>query len=296
MEEDRNAESKKNIRYWLCHKSHKVPDCQTLKNISATERRETVKLKGLCFNCLSNTHQISNCKSKVKCKIKECGKKHNTILHNVSYKPPSTNADSTADNKNKQQQERQQNQQDQRVINSHSRTTSKHLFLQVLPVTLKHSNKTVTVDALLNSGSDTTIISENVAQYLGLQGEERQVEIKSALSKTVHFNTKIVSYEIVTNNGSSNANINAYTASHLEVPTVKYDANEIKNQHLRGITFCDINDDNGGLLKGTNYANLLIHRDFQVGDPGGPIAVKTVLGWMLVGGSKLIAKNSISCN
>ena len=69
-------------------KIHKVSDCQTLKNISATERRETVKRKGLCFNCLSNTHQISNCKSKVTCKIKGCGKKHNTILTMLAINHP----------------------------------------------------------------------------------------------------------------------------------------------------------------------------------------------------------------
>ena len=170
--------------------------------------------------------------------------------------------------------------------------------MQILPVTLKHSNKTVTVDALLDNGSDSTIISENVAQYLGLQGEERQVEIKSALSKTVHFNTKMVSFEIVTDNGNSNMKINANTASHLDVPTVKYDGNEIKNQyqHLRDIPFCDINDDNVGLLTGTNDADSLIQREFRVGDQGDPIAVKTALGWVLVGGSKPIIKNSISCN
>ena len=69
--EDRNAESKKNVRCWLCHESHKVSDSQTLKNMSIQERRETVKRKGLCFNCLYcllNTHQISNCKSKVSSK------------------------------------------------------------------------------------------------------------------------------------------------------------------------------------------------------------------------------------
>ena len=168
MEEDRNAESKKKIRCWLYHKSHKVSDCQTLKTYQYQK-----DAKGLCFNCLSNTDQISNCKSKVTCKIKGCRKRHNTILHSVTYKPPSNNADSTSDNKDKQEQERQQNQQDQQVINSHSRTTSKHLFLEILPLNLKHSNKIVTVDTLLDSGSDTTIISENVAQYLGLQGEER---------------------------------------------------------------------------------------------------------------------------
>ena len=152
--------------------------------------------------------------------------------------------------------------------------------MQILPVTLKHSNKTVTVDALLDNGSDSTIISENVAQYLGLQGEERQVEMKSALSKRVHFNTKMVLFEMIPDNGSSNVNINAYTASHLDVHTVKYNVNKIKNQyqHLRDIPFCDINDDNVGLLIGANYADLLIHRDFRVGDPGDPTAVKTVLG------------------
>ena len=189
MEEDRNAESKKNIRCWLCHESHKVSDCQTLKNISVPERRETVKGKGLCFNCLSNTHQISNCKSKVTCKIKGCGKRHNTILHNVSYKSPDNNADST----------------------------------------------------------------------------------KTSNNKNVNKISKI-------------------TTSHLDVPTVNCDANKIKNQyqHLRYIPFCDINDDDVGLSIGTNYADLLVHRDFRFGDPGDPIAVKTVLGWMLVGGIKLI--------
>ena len=52
----------------------------------------------------------------------------------------------------------------------------------------------------------------------------------------------------------------------MHIHTVKYDANEIKNQyqHLRDIPFCDINDDNVGLLIGANYADLLIHRDFRV--------------------------------
>ena len=114
----------------------------------------------------------------------------------------------------------------------------------------------------------------------------------------MYFTTKLVSFEIVTDYGNTNININAYTAFHLDVTTVKHDANEIKNQyqHLKDILFCDINDGNIGLLIGINYSDLLIHRDFRVGDPGDPIAVKTVLGWMLVGGSKLITKNSISCN
>lgn len=104
----------------------------------------------------------------------------------------------------------QQYQQDQQIISSHSSYFSKRLFLQKLPVTLKHSNKTVRVDALLNSESDTTIISVNFSWYLCLQFEEEQVEIKSALSETVNLNEKTVSSEIIIDNGKSNLNINVY--------------------------------------------------------------------------------------
>ena len=103
-----------------------------------------------------------------------------------------------------------------------------------------------------------------MAQYIGLQGEEKQVETKRVLSKAANFNTKIVSFEIVIENRNNNVNINAYTASHIDVPTVKYHANKIKNQyqHYRNILFRDINGDNVELLIGTNYADLLIHRNF----------------------------------
>ena len=79
---------------------------------------------------------------------------------------------------------------------------------------------------------------------------------------------------------------------------LKYDDNEIKNQyqHLRDIFFCNINDDNVGLLIDTNYADLVINRDFGVRDPGDSVPVKSVLRWMLVGGSKSITSNTISCN
>ena len=72
-------------------------------------------------------------------------KRRNTILHIASYKPPSNNADSTSNNQNRQQQE---NQRDQQVIKTHSSIISKHLFLQILTVILKHSKTTTTGNTL----------------------------------------------------------------------------------------------------------------------------------------------------
>ena len=71
----------------------------------------------------------------------------------------------------------------------------------------------------------------------------------------------MVSFEIVIDSGNSNININTYTASHLDIPTVNYNTNKIKNQyqHLKDIPFCNIKGDNIRLLIDTNYADLLIH-------------------------------------
>ena len=49
------------------------------------------------------------------------------------------------------------------------------------------------------------------------------------------------------------------------------------------------------LLIGTDHANVLLHRDFRQGQNGEPTAVKTTLGWVLMGGSKGKGENS-SCN
>ena len=56
-----------------------------------------------------------------------------------------------------------------------------------------------------------------------------------------------------------------------------------------------LKDSDVTLLIGTDHANLLLHRDFRQGQNGDATAVKTRLGWVLVGGSKGDGENS-SCN
>ena len=38
------------------------------------------------------------------------------------------------------------------------------------------------------------------------------------------------------------------------------------------------------LLIGTDHADLLLHKDIRQGQNGEPTAVKTTLGWVLMGG------------
>ena len=56
-----------------------------------------------------------------------------------------------------------------------------------------------------------------------------------------------------------------------------------KCSHLADITFLEFKENEVTLLTGTNYMDLLLHRDYIKGKIGEPIAIETAFGWILVG-------------
>ncbi|XP_028164774.1 uncharacterized protein LOC114355925 [Ostrinia furnacalis] len=60
--------------------NHKIYNCNQFKGLSSPQDRfDFIKSKNSCVNCLSALHTLTNCKSTSVCK--QCGKKHNTLLH-----------------------------------------------------------------------------------------------------------------------------------------------------------------------------------------------------------------------
>ena len=58
------------------------------------------------------------------------------------------------------------------------------VFLQLVPITLISSSYCLDSHALLDSGSDTTLIDEDIVKNLGLKGEKRGISISGAISQT----------------------------------------------------------------------------------------------------------------
>ena len=67
-------------------------------------------------------------------------------------------------------------------------------LLQVIAVNISNNNRTVTVNTLLDSGVDSTIIDKEVATTLGLQGINCQLNLSSAISATKTLPSKLVSF------------------------------------------------------------------------------------------------------
>ena len=94
----------------------------------------------ICKNCFSKTHLLKDCICPIKCRVVGCGKKHRTLLHLES--PHQVTINST-------------NKQD------FAKPDKFHTLLQVIPVTVIHGANTTVVNALLDSGSDTTLITSD---------------------------------------------------------------------------------------------------------------------------------------
>ena len=74
-----------------------------------------------------------------------------------------------------------------------------HVFLQVLPVKISNRNKSVSVNAFFDSGSDCTLLAQNVASYLNSNDKEQSITFSNAINQVkiskLFFVVKVTSYE-----------------------------------------------------------------------------------------------------
>ena len=71
-----------------------------------------------------------------------------------------------------------------------------HVFLQVLPVKISNGNKSVTVNALFASGSDATLLAQNKASYLNLNGTEQLITFSNAISEKSKVKSKLIYFSL----------------------------------------------------------------------------------------------------
>ncbi|XP_061500449.1 uncharacterized protein LOC133391305, partial [Anopheles gambiae] len=68
-----------------CADHHLVRNCPVFLAKNTQERREIARSKGLCWNCLSCSHQVRSCKSEYSCL--SCKERHHTLLHQPPQQP-----------------------------------------------------------------------------------------------------------------------------------------------------------------------------------------------------------------
>ena len=253
------------VKCWLCSKDHKISKCLKILNASAEERQKIVREKGLCFNCLSNNHLIKECQSKFACTKEGCGKKHHTLLHRDTI----TSTDTPGSAKTMQC------------------SVSSQTFLQIVPVVLSNGQYSIKTNAVLDSGSDSTLIRSDTAEALHLYGKKETLRMTNVLSKETSLQSKRVCFDLTSHDNATKEKLdNVWVIENLDVPLNRYDINKVKTefQHLKDITFPKPHDSDVTILIGADLSHLLVQEQSVTGKRNQPSAIKTKLGWMLFGG------------
>lgn len=148
----------------LCTQAHLLSHCPQFVSRSPSQRIEVVKQFKRCFNCLSDKHIASECKSKFTCR--KCQQKHHTMLHLDSTSSSQSVVAPVAPTVPTQAIETA------RAV-AHSAvslvTAPTPVVLPTAKVTVRSpSGRALIVRALLDGGSELTFITERVAQILRL--------------------------------------------------------------------------------------------------------------------------------
>ena len=179
-EEEIPKESKidnmRTLSCWVCKNNHRLMNCKDFLAKTSVERNNFVSDNKLCFNCLSKGHQLNDCKSDFRCCKDKCNRKHHMLLHQELKA-----GDLTINNCNI------------------GRDIDNATYLQIIPVTIHNNTRSVKTWALLDTESDTTLISEEISDKLKLKGEMCNISVSNVMSMKNKLPSKLVNFSVSLN-------------------------------------------------------------------------------------------------
>lgn len=225
-----------------CHKCsgavrHYLQNCNEFKKMPVDKRREFVKQNNICFMCLIKGHQTKVCRKKESLpKCSKCNRGHADILH--------------IDNPEVQIEE-------VRCIKTCD------VLLKIAMVVIKGPLQTMTVPAFFDDGSTTTMIDDDLATDLGLEGTISPITYRwtNDIVRTDN-ESRIVNFQV----SSVNKNAKFYEVNHvrtgknLALPFQQFNFKDVLYLHpyLNEEILKNVSDVQPLLLVGSNNASLTV--------------------------------------
>ncbi|KAJ8974051.1 hypothetical protein NQ317_016289 [Molorchus minor] len=297
-------------------KDHKIYKCTRFKNLHHSEKINFIRSNRLCFNCLGSKHTTRECTSQG-CHI--CSKKHHSLLHldinhqnssqNNSYNSQahSRNSNNDTPRENVSQTNARQHQTNDQGSNTNTQSTnsqgpsrnaeiqtvsafstkSSEILLATALVTLySASNQPVQAKVLLDGGSQSSFITENLVARLNCTPYARNLRI-SGIGENTSISNKMVNVTIYSH-VEENVKFNV-TCSVLKNITCKLPQSPIKIQKLNIPNYIKLADPTffcpsqiDMLIGADMYYDITTQGMIRLGK-NLPNLQNTLLGWIIAG-------------
>ena len=158
--------------------------------------------------------------------------------------------------------------------------------MQIIPVTISNKNRSIRTNTLLDNGSNATLLTQDIVEQLDLKGKSRRLSVNNAVLKKSEVESKLVNFDLSDSHPNKLKIENAWVVSSLDVNHKNFDITNLKEKfkHLQGVPIPSLTPGGVSLIIRADFPELQIHFDFRQGDPCEPYAVKTKLGWTIMGG------------
>ncbi|XP_049306026.1 uncharacterized protein LOC125776629 isoform X2 [Bactrocera dorsalis] len=234
----------------------------------------------VCLNCLSDSHEVKNCKSL--CNCSKCKLRHHSLIHRDQSEGIAQISDST----------------DTAEISTKSYVasikanvsnvpTSRSMLLGTAIVTICHNESTFTARALIDSGSEATFVSNSFQKRLNLTSKKVSARV-SGLNNTVSGRVQSVCSITI---GSPRNKSLRLEAEALVLPklTGLLPSRSIKPSIVKRLPNIPLADNNFhtsqkvDLLIGADLYPKTILNGVKSKIFGSLVAQRTVFGWVLTG-------------
>ena len=271
---------------FLCFKPHELEHCPEFLKKPVAERKAFARVKGLCFACLARGHVTRQCEQKKRCRI--CKKPHVTALH--FYDPVAPKNDEQSGRSNKEIAKATSSCVSACHANNCRVTTS----ALIVPVWLHHKDdpkRETQVYAVLDDQSDTCFVTNEVCEKLGIKGPEVTLQL-GTMHTVGNISTMKIDGLVVSRQDKLVKIELPKSYSRDQIPSRKEQIPRPGTaqawEHLRPIAnkippyYEDLKV---GVLIGNNCVQAIKPREVIPGRPRDPYAIRTALGWGLIGAS-----------
>ncbi|XP_065118880.2 uncharacterized protein [Paramisgurnus dabryanus] len=248
---------------------HYLNNCESFKLLSKEQKVTWIRSQNRCWRC-GRGHQAAYCTLKVLCQT--CNRKHLVALHDVNEKGRET----------------EESVPTSAVLYVDRPTCDNKILLKVTKVLLRNGNKAIEAYAVLDDGSERTIILNDAVQKLKLKGQPEDLALRTVRQETQTIHGAAVTFTLSSmDNPRKVFRIrSAFTADSLGLAEHTHPVKVLQKRykHLAGLPLQHFHNVKPVILIGSDCPHLITPIEpVRLGPPGGPAAVRTRLGWTLQG-------------
>ena len=228
---------------------------------------------------MKTNHHTRNSPSVKRCLRERCGRPHHTLLHedhqqDSHVRLTSNRSCSTQPSATPQENVRSSKSESSSLPTIQSNISQvcvqpqQKVLLQVLPVQIHSRGNLVTTYAVLDSGSDSTLIRKDLADRLQLVGETYRLNINTVGNRTTAQNLDRVSFSLSSKDQPDPVMVHgAWVIDKLNIPCFKVSNKRVAQQwnHLSDVDLPELDGGDVMILTGADMAHLLIHLEVRQG-------------------------------